>query len=168
MTGRYKFHHLGSCRVICSATFCSVFCFIGAFQFYVVQNQQFCKQMRCSARRSPKMGHLARACKLIHTQRILDWNFAKIQRTPVCTLLISFDRRLMQNIKTSVPEEFNILQTDVFKFCNMSLWNKIKRVQTNKGFTVEILQGCTGCLFCNILGDLRAEHLKCLSVNLVF
>ena len=48
----------------------------------------------------------------------------------VCTLLVSFDRCLMQNIKTSVDEEFNILQTDVFVFCIKHLSNNIKRLQT--------------------------------------
>ena len=44
-------------------------------------------------------------------------------------------RCLSKNIKTSVHEEFNILQTDVFIFCIKRLSNKIKRVQTNKRFT---------------------------------
>ena len=34
---------------------------------------------RCSACRSPKKTFNARACKLVHTQWIWDWNFAKIQ-----------------------------------------------------------------------------------------
>ena len=65
--------------------------------------------VRCSARRLPKTGHLARVQKLVHTQRISwDWDFAKIQQT-VCTLLTLFDRLVLQNLKASVC---SILQTD--------------------------------------------------------
>ena len=65
------------------------------------------------------------------TQQKFCWILPKIQPLwAVCTLLIMFDRHLMQNIKTSVDEEFNILQTDVFIFCNRRLSDDIKRVQT--------------------------------------
>ena len=50
--------------------------------------------------------------------------------TPVCTLLFSQDRRLSENIKTSVDEEFNILQTDVFILCKIRPSEENKRVQT--------------------------------------
>ena len=46
------------------------------------------------------------------------------------TLLFSSVRRLSKNIKTSVHEELNILQTDVFIFCKTSLSFDMKRSQT--------------------------------------
>ena len=48
----------------------------------------------------------------------------------VCTLLISFDRPLIQNIKSSVSRILNSLPTDVFIFCIKHLLNNIKMVQT--------------------------------------
>ena len=53
-----------------------------------------------------------------------------IQRTrqPIGTLLLSFDRRLMQNIKTSVDSILNSSSTDVFIFSDKRLSNDNKRV----------------------------------------
>ena len=47
---------------------------------------------------------------------------------PIGTLLLLFERRLMQNIKTWVNEEFNVLQADVFIFCIKGLSNNNKKV----------------------------------------
>ena len=73
----------------------------------------------------------------------------------------------MQNIKTSVDEEFNILQTDVFIFCIKRLSEENKRVQTaqrlnlqNFGkISVECVLTARARIKCPDLGDLRAEHL---------
>ena len=91
----------------------------------------------------------------------------------VCTLLILFERSLMENIKTSVHEEFNIQQPDVFIFCSKHLLEDNKRVQTGQLLSFIIL--CRNCprlyewtnvkstdqmSFFRILYHLRAEHLQ--------
>ena len=87
--------------------------------------------VRCSVRRLPKiLQKKTTVCPFFVCSHVQPHRNSTVNPLSVRTLLISFDRRSMQNIKTSVPEEFNILQTDVFKFCNRRLSDDIKRVQT--------------------------------------
>ena len=65
---------------------------------------------------------------------------------PIGTLLFSSDRRLMQNIKTSV-EDFNILQTDVSIFCRTRRFEENKTVQVRRVGWTAIFHVYTRC-FC--------------------
>ena len=62
------------------------------------------------------------ALQFLPKMKFNDWT--------VCTLLFSSDQCFLQNIKTSVDEEFNILllQTHVFILCKMRRSEENKRV----------------------------------------
>ena len=104
-------------------------CFMGGFCPQVVQNQTFSV---C-------------ACFLlsVHTQWMYEvwlkfcWNFAKINLV-MCEewkvgalFLFSSYWHSLQSMKTSVCSILNSSLTDVFIFCNKSLSDNIKRVQTS-------------------------------------
>ena len=117
----------------------------------------------------------SRSCRikilLVHASRISTC-FLKLIMWQVGALLFSSDRRLLQNMKTSVLEEFNILQTDVFKICcNMRLSpEENERVQTyvpQKFSKIWVLHQLSvykqaRCVRteCPILNHQQAEHLQ--------
>ena len=135
--------------------------------------------LRCSARRSPKMVHfLARTCKLVHTQRIWDWNFAKIQQT-VRTLLISFNRCLMQNIKHQSMKSLIYCRLMFLNFAIQVCQPKLRGYKRTKCSLVKNSILCrnpmrlyvwtnvkrTGCLFLQYFGQpaQRTPHKKLLT-----
>ena len=112
---------------------------------------------------SPKSGHLMhahmwRVLLVVHTQqKFCCQNFAvfllilSVGR-PVCVPLFSSDGWLLQNIKTLVHEEFNILQTDVFIFCNKRWSEENKRTQTGRPLNSILCRNCTRLYVKIVLG----------------
>ena len=138
--------------------------------------------LRCSARRSPKISKKRQPSVLFTFVHVQPSRISTVNPLSVCTLLISFDSLVLQNLKTSVCSILNSSWTDVFIFCNKRPSEENKRTQTGgptdnniKRKTAKFWQRnfrwvCTNstrtCIKCPDLGNLRAEHLTDNSTSL--
>ena len=103
---------------------------------WYVQYSKAAQILRCSVSRWRKNLQIGQSCAwlnfCLYGLVIQFLRKIKFNGGPVCTLLLSLDRRFLQKMKTSVNEEFNIQQIDVFIFCKKRLSKDNKRVQTGQ------------------------------------